>query len=129
MDVIVTSGTAASRAARQATPAIPIVIIAIGDPVRAGLVASLARPGWDITGNTILGTEVSAKRLQLFKEVIPADVARGSSYGTRITAPTWPISKNGKLWGPKLGVTLLLRRSGQFQPIRQRFRRNDAGAP
>jgi putative tryptophan/tyrosine transport system substrate-binding protein len=53
VDVIVTSGTAASRAAQQATPAIPIVIIAIGDPVRAGLVASLARPGWNITGNTI----------------------------------------------------------------------------
>jgi putative ABC transport system substrate-binding protein len=71
VDVIVTSGSAASHAAQQATTTIPIVMIAIGDPVRAGLVASLARPGGNVTGNTILGTEMSAKRLQLLKEVIP----------------------------------------------------------
>jgi putative tryptophan/tyrosine transport system substrate-binding protein len=71
VDVLVTSGSAASHAARQATTTIPIVMIAIGDPVRAGLVTSLARPGENITGNTILGTEMSAKRLQLLKEVIP----------------------------------------------------------
>src|SRR5882757_10633876 len=71
VDVIVTSGSAASHAAQQSTTTIPIVMIAIGDPVRAGLVASLARPGGNITGNTILGTEMSAKRLQLLKELIP----------------------------------------------------------
>jgi putative ABC transport system substrate-binding protein len=46
-------------------------MISVGDPVRAGFVASLARPGGNVTGNTILGTAMSAKRLQLFKEVIP----------------------------------------------------------
>jgi hypothetical protein len=46
-------------------------MIAIGDPVRAGFVASLARPGGNITGNTILGPEVAAKRLQLFKLAVP----------------------------------------------------------
>ena len=71
VDVIVTSGSAASHAARQATTKISIVMIAIGDPVRAGLAASLARPGGNVTGNTILGTEMSAKRLQLLKEIIP----------------------------------------------------------
>ena len=71
VDVLVTSGSAASHAAQQATTTIPIVMIAIGDPVRAGLAASLARPGGNITGNTILGTEMSAKRLQLLKEVVP----------------------------------------------------------
>lgn len=71
VDIIMASGSAASRAAQQATTTIPIVMIAIGDPVRAGLVASLARPGGNITGNTILGTEMSAKRMQLLKEVIP----------------------------------------------------------
>ena len=71
VDVIAVSGTAAARAAQQATTTIPIVMIAIGDPVRAGLVPSLARPGANTTGNTILGTEMSAKRLQLLKELVP----------------------------------------------------------
>jgi putative tryptophan/tyrosine transport system substrate-binding protein len=71
VDVIATWGTPASRAAQQATSTIPIVAIAIGDPVRAGLVASLARPGGNITGNTILASDVVAKRLQLLKELIP----------------------------------------------------------
>ena len=71
VDVIATWGTPASRAAKQATTSIPIVAIAIGDPVRAGLVASLARPGGNITGNTILASDVVAKRLQLLKELIP----------------------------------------------------------
>ena len=71
VDVIATSGSGATRAAQQATTTIPIVMIAIGDPVRAGFVPSLARPGGNITGNTILGTEMSAKRVQLLKELIP----------------------------------------------------------
>src|SRR5207247_274229 len=71
VDIIVTSGTAATRAAQQATTTIPIVMIAIGDPVRAGLVPNLARPGGNTTGNSMLGTEMSAKRLQLLKEMIP----------------------------------------------------------
>jgi putative tryptophan/tyrosine transport system substrate-binding protein len=72
VDVIVTSGTVATHAAQQATTSIPIVMIAIGDPVRAGLVPSLARPGGNTTGNTILGAEMSAKRVQLLKELIPS---------------------------------------------------------
>ena len=75
VDVIATFGTPASRAAKAATTTIPIVAISIGDPVRAGLVASLARPGGNVTGKTILGPDLSPKRLQLFKEVIPS-VAR-----------------------------------------------------
>jgi len=71
VDVIATWGTPASWAAKQATTTIPIVAIAVGDPVRAGLVASLARPGGNITGNTILASDVVAKRLQLLKELIP----------------------------------------------------------
>jgi ABC-type uncharacterized transport system substrate-binding protein len=106
VDVIVASGSAASRAALEATKVIPIVMIAIGDPVRAGLAASLARPGQNITGNTILGAELSAKRLQLFKEVIP---------GLTSVAFLWN-SNNGshvayldewRTVGPKLGVKLL----------------------
>ena len=71
VDVIVAFGTAAAYAAKQATTKIPIVMLGIGDPVRSGLVTSLARPGGNITGNTILGPELAAKRLQLFKEALP----------------------------------------------------------
>src|SRR5499425_2819282 len=71
VDVIATFGTPASLAAKQATTTIPIVMISIGDPVRAGLVPSLARPGGNITGNSVLGPDVGAKRLQILKEAIP----------------------------------------------------------
>jgi putative tryptophan/tyrosine transport system substrate-binding protein len=71
MDIIVTTGTPATRAAMHATPTIPIIMVSAGDPLRAGLVASLARPGGNVTGSTILGPELSAKRLQLLKEILP----------------------------------------------------------
>ncbi len=71
VDVIVASGAVAIRAAKQATTTIPIVMAEVGDPVRTGLVASLARPGGNITGSTILGAELGAKRLQLLKETVP----------------------------------------------------------
>src|SRR6266567_1197799 len=74
VDLIATYGTPATYAAKEATATIPIVMIGVGDPVRAGLVASLARPGANITGNTVLGTEISAKRLQLLKELIPGEL-------------------------------------------------------
>jgi putative ABC transport system substrate-binding protein len=72
VDLIATYGTPASRAAKAATSTIPIVAIAIGDPVRAGLVQSLAHPGGNVTGNTILSPDLGPKRLQLVKEIIPS---------------------------------------------------------
>ena len=72
VDVIAVYGTPPARAAKQATSTIPIVMIGIGDPVGAGLVPSLAHPGGNITGNTILGPDVASKRLQLLKEGVPA---------------------------------------------------------
>jgi putative tryptophan/tyrosine transport system substrate-binding protein len=74
VDLIATFGTPPTRAAKDATTTIPIVMIAVGDPVGAGLVSSLARPGGNITGNTILGPDVAGKRLQLIKEVVPSTV-------------------------------------------------------
>jgi putative ABC transport system substrate-binding protein len=71
VDLIATFGTPPSRAAQHATTTIPIVAIGIGDPVRAGLVTTLARPGGNITGNTILSSDIGPKRLQLLKEVLP----------------------------------------------------------
>jgi len=72
VDLIATYGTPASRAAKAATSTIPIVMISVGDPVAAGLVKSLAHPGGNITGNTILAPELAPKRLQLIKEIIPS---------------------------------------------------------
>ena len=72
VDVIATYGTPPSRAAKTATSTIPIVALSIGDPVRAGLVQSLAHPGGNVTGNTILSPDLGPKRLQLIKEIIPS---------------------------------------------------------
>jgi putative tryptophan/tyrosine transport system substrate-binding protein len=71
VNLIVTWGTPATRAAKHATVTIPIVMVGIGDPVRSGLVASLAKPGGNVTGSTSIGPDLSGKRLQLLKEVIP----------------------------------------------------------
>ena len=72
VDIIATYGTPSSIAAKAVTTTIPIVMIGVGDVVRTGLVQGLAHPGGNITGNTILGPEVQPKRLQLFKEAVPA---------------------------------------------------------
>ena len=71
VDLIVAWGTPAVNAAKQATSTIPIVMLAVGDPVGAGLVASLARPGGNITGLTNSDVELAPKRLELLKEVLP----------------------------------------------------------
>ena len=72
VDVIVAVATPGGRAAQQATTTIPIVVVAMGDPVGDGLVASLARPGGNVTGSTFLGPELVPKRLELFREALPS---------------------------------------------------------
>src|SRR5205085_1726884 len=71
VDVIVVRGGPASIAAKEATSTIPIVIAGSGDPVRTGLIASLARPGGNITGTSAQETELSSKRLEVLKEAVP----------------------------------------------------------
>src|SRR6266550_988455 len=71
VDIIVTGGRSATRAAKEATVTIPIVMTQVGDPVGSGFVASLARPGGNITGLSTLAPELSGKRLELLKEIIP----------------------------------------------------------
>src|SRR5215472_8420679 len=70
VDVIVTSGTAL-LAAKQATSVIPIVFAVANDPVGSGFVASLSRPGGNITGLSLQSTDLAGKRLELFREVVP----------------------------------------------------------
>jgi putative ABC transport system substrate-binding protein len=71
VDVLVTHGTPGSRAAKAATATIPIVIAAVSDPVQSGLVPSLARPGGNMTGNSIIEIDLTAKRLDLIREFAP----------------------------------------------------------
>jgi putative tryptophan/tyrosine transport system substrate-binding protein len=71
VDIIVTASTQAAQAGQQATRSIPIVMTVVSDPVESGLVASLARPGGNVTGLSLMHPELSGKRLELLKEVIP----------------------------------------------------------
>jgi ABC-type uncharacterized transport system substrate-binding protein len=71
VDCIITAGGQPTEAAQRATKTIPIVMAVSGDPVASGFVASLARPGGNITGLTIISPELSGKRLELLKEVVP----------------------------------------------------------
>jgi putative ABC transport system substrate-binding protein len=71
VEVIVTSGTPAAVAAKHATSMIPIIIAIAADPVGEGLVANLARPGGNVTGMANLDSELSGKRLEILKEVVP----------------------------------------------------------
>ncbi len=77
VDVIVTSGTPATLAAKNATTTIPIVMAAVGNPVGAGLVGSLARPGGNITGLSLLNSALSGKRVELLKEILPGATRLG----------------------------------------------------
>jgi ABC-type uncharacterized transport system substrate-binding protein len=72
VDVIVTAGTPASLAVKKTTASIPLVMIAVGEPVATGLVTSLARPSGNITGVTSISPEIEGKRLELLREVVPS---------------------------------------------------------
>ena len=84
VDVIVTAGPAPTRAAKEATATIPIVMAQDPDPVGNGFVASLARPGGNITGLSNLAPELSGKRLELLKEIVPK-LSRVAVFGTSTT--------------------------------------------
>jgi len=71
VDVIVTAGTPAALAVKKTTPSIPLVMVAVGDPIGVGLVASLARPGGNVTGLSSIAPELEGKRLELLRDVVP----------------------------------------------------------
>jgi putative ABC transport system substrate-binding protein len=71
VDVIVTAGTPAALAVKRTAPSIPLVMAAVGDPIGVGLVASLARPGGNVTGLSAIAPELEGKRLELLGEVVP----------------------------------------------------------
>jgi putative tryptophan/tyrosine transport system substrate-binding protein len=71
-DILLTHGTPGTLAAKQATTTVPIVMLVSGDAVATGIIASLARPGGNVTGSTFFDPELQAKRLELIKEVLPS---------------------------------------------------------
>jgi len=88
VDVIFTANTLAALAAKKATTSIPIVIVAASDPVEAGLVDSLARPGGNVTGLTRFTTELSGKRLELLKEAFPKISLAAVLWNPRVLGPS-----------------------------------------
>ena len=105
VDVIVTAGPPAARAAKEATVAIPIVMMQVGDPVGSGFVASLARPGGNITGLSSLAPELSGKRLELLKEIVPK-LSRVAVFGTSTSPDNAPSLREVELAAKAFGVTL-----------------------
>jgi ABC-type uncharacterized transport system substrate-binding protein len=107
VDVIVTSGVPATKAAKEATPTIPIVMAGASDPVENGLVASLARPGGNVTGMTTNpGPELAGKGLELLKEAAPR-ISRVGVLWDSSGIGLGPSVSVQRSMAPKLGITLL----------------------
>ena len=106
VDVIVAANTTSAKAAKDATATIPIVFIGGGDPVGQGLVASLARPGGNVTGVTSSpGPEIAGKGLELFKEAVPRISRVAVLYSSDLLVD--PFLRVQRSVAPKLGMTLL----------------------
>ena len=105
VDVIVAGGGIGTRAARNATNTIPIVMTAASDPVGTGLVASLSRPGGNITGTSIVGWDLFAKRLELLRQVLP-QVSRVAVLINRHNPAPANAWNDALAVATKLGVTL-----------------------
>jgi putative ABC transport system substrate-binding protein len=105
VDVIVTAGPTDTRAAREATSTIPIVMAFDPDPVGNGFVASLARPGGNITGLSNLSSELSGKRLELLKEIVPR-LSRVAVFGTSTEPANAQSLKETELAAGAFGVKL-----------------------
>jgi putative tryptophan/tyrosine transport system substrate-binding protein len=104
-DVIVTTGTPGTIAAKQATSTIPIVFASSGSPIAAGLVASLARPGGNVTGFTLSGAELEGKRVQLLKETVPG-LSRLAVVWNPANPPSFEFYQFTKAAAAALGLTL-----------------------
>jgi ABC-type uncharacterized transport system substrate-binding protein len=111
VDIIVTSGPTATRPAKAATSTIPIVMTFDDDPVGSGFVASLARPGGNVTGLSTLAPEISGKQLELLKEIVPR-LGRATVIGTSTREGTAQSVKELELAAEALAVKL------QYQDIK-----------
>ena len=105
VDIIVTGGPSPTRAAKEATTTIPIVMAQDTDPVGSGFVASLARPGGNITGLSTLAPELNGKRLELLREIVPK-LSRVAVLGTSTQPGNAQSLKEVELAAKAFGVKL-----------------------
>jgi ABC-type uncharacterized transport system substrate-binding protein len=106
VDVIAAAATPAAVAARNATKTIPIVMLAVGDPVGSGLITSLASPGGNVTGTTSIGPEVVGKQIQLLKETYPGVSRVAVLWNPANPALSGLLLQEAKATAPSLGVSL-----------------------
>lgn len=106
VDVIVSAGTPGPLVAKHVTQTIPIVMMAADDPVASGLVASLARPGGNVTGLSMMAPELGGKRLRLLKEVVPGMLRVGVLWNSASLYPAL-VMRDTERAARALGVQLL----------------------
>jgi putative ABC transport system substrate-binding protein len=123
-DIIVVTTTPAAQAAKNATHTIPIIMHSLGDPMATGLVASLARPGGNVTGTTLMASGLAAKRLGLLKEIVPR-ISRVLVLSYLVDPIAAPQVKELESAAHSLGVTLLVRDIRTLDDLPAAF---DAGA-
>jgi putative ABC transport system substrate-binding protein len=129
IDVILALGVPPTRAAKQVTTTIPIVMTGGSDPVRTGLIASFARPGGNVTGLSDLNVDLITKRLELLKEVVP----KTSHVAVLLNPanPTNPLQlKETQSVAPALGLTLLIleiKQAEEFEPAFTTMRKERVG--
>lgn len=127
-DIIATTTTPAAQAAKAATGSIPIVMLITGDPIGAGLVASLAKPGGNVTGQSFMAGELAAKRLEILKETIPG-LSRVLILTYPLDAISQPQIKALHSAGEKLGVKLHVHEVRTISDIEPAFQAGLKEAP
>jgi putative ABC transport system substrate-binding protein len=105
VNIILAYHTPAATAARKATSEIPIVMLGVGDPLGTGLIASLAKPGGNVTGTAAFGSELGAKTIELVRDVLPSArrIAAMVTVGDPFTKPFLDYTKSG---GQKTGIEI-----------------------
>jgi putative tryptophan/tyrosine transport system substrate-binding protein len=121
VDIIVTGGPAATRPAKEATSTIPIVMAQDGDPIGNGFVASLARPGGNITGLSTLAPEMSGKRLELLKEIVPK-LSRVAVFGNSTDPGNAQVLRETELAAGGFGLKLQYLEVARTEDIETAFR-------
>jgi putative tryptophan/tyrosine transport system substrate-binding protein len=124
VDVIVTSSQPAGGAAREATNTVPIVTVVSGDPVAAGLARSLARPGGNVTGVSYYATELTAKRLELLREMIPTVTTVGVLANPDVAV--LPFEADTRRAASELGISLSVQQVNDPTNLESAFARMKA---